>query len=704
MTALIDALLKQELITREQLDDARDKQLGAKNPIQELIVDMGFISEKKLMQISSKIFNMPVVKLQDDEIDEAAIKFITFEQAKRYGVFPVKVESKILYLAMSDPLDIVTIDDIKLITSLGVKAILCAKAEISEYIKKYYKSDDAVYDLLKNMVKEADVKLVDDEGSSDEKIINIDIVKGADTPVVRLANLILSDAIKSRATDVHIEPQEKIVEVRYRIDGYLKNIMKVPLEMRQHLIARVKIMALLDVAEHRKPQGGRCRIAVANRKVDLRISIMPTFYGEKAAIRLLDTKESRFELGNIGFEEKGLSVFKEEISRSQGMVLVTGPTGSGKTSTLYAALNYIKSETKNIVSIEDPIEYLIDGLNQMQVDPARNVTFANALRSVLRQDPNVILVGEVRDKETAEIAFQASLTGHMVFSTLHTNSAVSSIIRLLNIGLEPFLIASSLVLVVAQRLVRRVCPHCRVEYQPDEKLLKKFAVYLKEYNVSKFFKGKGCKECDYSGYLGRTAIFEVFKINEKIRSLISDKVSEDRIFEQAKKTGLITLANSGIRKVRDGFTTIEEVSNVTDVTEENSTVIVQNGKSQPAKILIVDDEEDILKILRKYFEHENYEVIQAGDGREAIEKAHKDKPDLVVMDVMMPNMDGFKATEILRSRLETATIPIVLLTAKIDKKSEIQGLKAGADDYITKPFDKDKLLARVGMLLKRRGF
>jgi len=520
---------------------------------------------------------------------------------------------------------------------------------------------------------------------------------------VRLVTLILSDAAKNKASDIHIEPQENFVNVRYRIDGYLKSIMKLPNKLHARLVTRVKILSDLDVAERRKSQDGRAMILVNGRKVDLRISIIPTYHGEKVALRLLDTREARIELDKIGLQQEELSIFTEAINRPQGMILATGPTGSGKTSTLYAALNFVKSETKNIITIEDPIEYLIADVTQMQINPVKDVTFANTLRSVLRQDPNVILVGEIRDKETAEIGFRASLTGHLVFSTVHTNNAISSVTRLLDIGLEPYLISSSLILIVAQRLIRLICPHCKEEYTPDKKLMDKFKIYIDKFDIKRFYKGKGCEQCGFAGFLGRTAIFEILKMNEKIRSLISNKASEDLILKEAKKGGLKLLTESGIAKVAAGLTTLEEVGKVVDIVEESEVAEIGREIRKTPKILAADDDEDILKVLGKRLNTAGYEVIKARDGKEAVEHAVKEMPDLIVMDVVMPNMDGFEATKLLRSKLQTATIPILMLTAKKDKESEIKGLDYGADDYITKPFDLDKLLARIEMLLRRVG-
>ena len=702
---LIAGLVKEGLVTNEQVEDARQKQAGAKRPIQELLVEMGFVKEEDVIKTASEVFKMPVADLDKERTEPEAVKKVPYEKARRYGVCPLRIEGGSLVLAMSDPQDMIAIDDISFITGLPVKRVLSPKSQISELVARLYQSDDVLYDLLKNIVDDTKVGLAR-ESETVGHAVGIDELKEGGSPIVKLINLILSDAIKSRASDIHVEPQEDLVEVRYRIDGDLKNIMKVPKKMQARLVARIKIMADLDIAEIRKPQDGRTRITANGVKTDLRISIIPAFHGEKVVLRLLGTGKAGLKLEQIGFPPKELQIYKEAIVRPQGMILVTGPTGSGKTSTLYATLNQIKSEKKNIITIEDPIEYLIDGLNQIQTNPFKDVTFATGLRSILRQDPNVILVGEIRDRETADIAFRSSQTGHLVFSTLHTNNAIATITRLMDIGLEPYLIASSLIIIIAQRLVRVICPHCKEEYVPDAKLLAGFAGLAGGREIRKAYKGKGCEKCAFTGYFDRVAIIELLNITDKIRELITRKASEGEILEEAKKDGFRSLAEAGMEKVIMGITTLEEVAKVAGAAKEAPLAEASPAPGPAAvsgatKILVADDEEDILKVIGMRLKSAGYEVIMARNGKEAVEFAFRDKPDLIVMDVMMPILSGFDATKMLRSRLETATVPILMLTARKDKEGELEGLDAGADDYMTKPFDKDKLLARIKMLLRR---
>lgn len=434
----------------------------------------------------------------------------------------------------------------------------------------------------------------------------------------------------------------------------------------------------------------------------MRISTIPAYYGENIVLRLLDPKAAKIQLKELELEETALNVFLEAINKPQGMILVTGPTGSGKTSTIYAALNHIKNQTKNIVTIEDPIEYLIDGINQMQINPIKDVTFATGLRSILRQDPNVILVGEIRDNETAEIAFRASLTGHLVFATLHTNSAVSAVTRLLDIGLESRIISSSIALIIAQRLVRVICPSCKEPYVPEKGLVDKFNIYLEKYKIPVYYRGKGCEECRYIGYRGRMGLFEIFKNNERLRALISERANEDEIFKEAKMSGLRSLAEAGIERVALGVTTLEEVARITDVVEERELNKTKDNLSK-LRVLVVDDDMLIRKMVIEAFDKEKdrFEFVEAENGQQALRLIHNAKPDLLISDLVMPEMDGFELTRTLRSHLETASIPIIMLTSQRNKESEIKGFDTGADDYITKPFDKDKFLARARMLLRK---
>lgn len=706
MVSLTDLLLEEKLLTKEQLEDARDRQLGAKKPIHEVIVNMGFLTEDKLMAVASRAYSLPVVDLNNEKADSQVLQLLTYEQVKRYGVFPLRIEQGELVVAMSDPLDLVTLDDMRVLTKMGIRPVLSTKSNISHFIEEFYAIDDDTYDFVKNIGDDLNVVPIEEDGE-EKGLFEVEATGMDKSLAVRLTNFVLSEAVKLKASDIHVEPYEKFIEIRFRIDGILKSIKKFPVGISRLIIARIKALSQMDISETRKPQDGRSKVEIGEKKVDLRISIIPTYFGEKIVIRLLDYSQTRKTIESLGFQGSELKLFKESIRKPQGIVLITGPTGSGKTSTIYAALNAIKSEAVNVITIEDPIEYLMEGVNQIQVNPYKDVTFAKGLRSILRQDPNVIFIGEIRDSETAGIAFRAALTGHLVFSTLHTNSAIASIVRLQDVGLDLHIIASSLISVIAQRLVRVICPHCKQPYRPNNDIIEKFKLFIEKHDVLQFYKGNGCEKCNYSGYSGRTAIFEILKNDERIQSLISNKASEKEILNEARKSGFMTLSEAGVVKVSQGLTTLDEVERISEVgwqeddSKKEKVLPPSASAGKLLRILVVDDEDDIRKVICKRLKDAGYEVLQARTGKEALACAFRENPDLIIMDVMMPEMDGLEATKKIRANLQTVSIPVIMLTAKQDKHSELAGLDAGADDYIAKPFDGNKLITRIRMLLQR---
>ena len=702
MRTLVEELLNQGLITEEQLEEARIKQIGAKKPLQDLLVEMGFVNEGDIVRIMSNIFSMPIAELDNEKIDKSAVSIVPYELAKRYGIFPIRKEGNTLFIAMSDPVDVVAIDEIKSAVNMDIEPLLASKSDISANIEKYYNSHDVLYDLFKNITG-TDKNNPLGDGKNKGFALEDNVTGGKFGPVTRMMNFLLSDAVGARASDIHIEPQEDIVKIRYRIDGDLREIINLPKKLLAPIVARIKVMSKLNVAESRISQDGRASVFTHGRKIDVRVSILPAYYGEKVVLRILDGKQAMINIDELGFEKDDLIYIKEILRKPQGMILVTGPTGSGKTSTLYGALNFIRNEAKNIVTIEDPIEYLIEGVTQIQVNPVKNLTFATGLRSILRQDPNVILVGEIRDRETADIAFRSSLTGHLVLSSLHTTNSVASITRLLDIGLEPYLISSSLIAIIAQRLVKKICPYCKAEYKLADDIRDKFKNHIERLSITKFYRGKGCQKCLFTGFLGRVGVFEIFRLGEDIKTMISAKAGEEEILKEARKRGLKLLMEAAFEKVAEGITTIEEIANIVDFSQEE--VLPEEPKvrkRERPKIIIADDEEHIRKVLEMRLKSGGYDVIKANNGKEAVELALREKPDLIIMDIMMPEMDGFEATKALKSRLETAVIPIMMLTAKKDVDSELKGIDIGADDYMTKPFDGQRLLARVKMLLRRK--
>jgi type IV pilus assembly protein PilB len=490
-------------------------------------------------------------------VDPEAVKMIPERMAKAFCLLAVSRTEETLKVAMEDPLDVVATDTIKACTNREIEPVIAQKEEIIEAIAKYYAETLDLEKSIQDLVTFETGEPGDGEPDIDQLKVEAD-----DAPVVRLVNLLLLQALEYRATDIHIEPRERTLSVRFRIDGTLVEVKSPPKKMQSAIISRIKILSDLDIAERRLPQDGRCRIRVGRRHIDIRVSSLPTAYGEKVVMRLLDKANLFANIEELGLEPKEQEKFINAIERPHGMMLVTGPTGSGKTTTLYSALNYINSPDKNIITVEDPVEYELEGINQVQVKPEIGLDFASALRSILRQDPDVIMIGEIRDLETAKIAVQSALTGHLVFSTLHTNDAVSSVTRLVNMGVEPYLIVSCLNMVVAQRLVRRICPYCKAESTPSSKTLKYLEPEMAKGNGVKFYRGMGCEHCAEVGFRGRTAIYEILQLDGVIGELVSKGASEDQLQKKALEEGMVTLLTCGVDKVKQGLTTIEEVLRV----------------------------------------------------------------------------------------------------------------------------------------------
>ncbi len=546
--------MSQGLVTYEQVQEARQRALGSKRPLQDELVNMGFVTEDQIVNFfQSADSTIETVDLYSAKIDPNAVNLVPYDLTQKRGLIPIGVKDNTLICAMSNPFDIIAMDEIKQLTGFAVKPMVASRRAIMEAVKRDYNLDESVYDLYKNLPEGEDITIIRDGKDGHESIFELE-EDAKMIPIIKLVNMMITDAIKMRSSDIHLEPKTNELELRYRIDGVLRKIMGLPMELLPALISRIKILSELDIAERRKPQDGRARIKFRDKEIDLRISILPTFLGEKAVIRILDTEAAGGELEVVGFSEKELKQYHSFLNRPQGMLLITGPTGSGKTTTLYASLKHLNDGTKNITTVENPVEYQLDGINQIQINEAAGVNFASSLRSILRQDPNIILVGEIRDLETAEIAFQASQTGHLVLSTLHTNNAVSSITRLIDIGVEPYLVASSVIAIIAQRLVRKLCRNCREPYQPDKGILSRLSLPPGDYT---FYRKTGCEECGFSGYQGRIAIFEILATNEKIKNLIAINDPESTVFEAARTNGLQLLAEADLDKVITGITSLE---------------------------------------------------------------------------------------------------------------------------------------------------
>jgi len=557
---LIDAAL----ITQEQYEIGMKKHSENQVPLRNILVEMGFVTEENLMAFLGESIGMPFIRNLFNKItDPTVINFIPEKTCRQYMAMPLFKTGEVLTIAMGDPFDVFAIDDLQSIAKCKVEAVLSKKDEIVNVIDSYYGSKDPLHDIVSGMEKDEALEIIQDD---DSRVVSEEQTEVVDAPIIRLVNTMISQAIKDRASDIHVEPEEKKLGIRYRIDGVLRETMVPPKRLQPAIISRIKIMAGMDISTKRTPQDGRFKIRVEKKDIDIRISTIPTIYGEKVVMRLLDQTSVCSNLEDIGFNKDTCKQFRDLIDRPYGIILVTGPTGSGKTTTLYYALQEINSPEKNIVTIEEPVEYELEGINQISVNVKAGVTFAEGLKSILRQDPDVIMVGEVRDLETANIAVRAALTGHLVFSTLHTNDAASSIARLIDMGVPPYLVTSSVSCILAQRLVRKVCEKCKEPFTPTPEMLSELDLDGTAEGYT-FYKGKGCEDCAQTGYFGRIGVFEFMVIDKELRNLIHTGCSGDDIKVAAQKTGMKLLWEDGKEKIKKGVTTIEELKRVTFMEE-----------------------------------------------------------------------------------------------------------------------------------------
>jgi len=552
-----DILIEQGLITPQQLEEALKMQKeGDKKRLGEVLTEIGAISKEELYETLQYIYETEYVDLSNYVIDPEIISFISKETALRFKLIPISKNDDELIIAMANPLDIYAIDFIRDHTKAKkIKSLLATEEDVLNAITNYYELSE-----YNDIIEKLGTETIFEE---EEDLKKLEAVS-KEALVIQLINILIVQGVKDNASDIHIEPNEKRLLIRFRIDGILHDIKTLPNKMKSAVISRIKILAKMDIAERHLPQNGRFQVKFGTREVDLSASTVPTVFGEKVVLKLLDKSKELIKLEQLGFIPEQLEEFKSLISKSYGVILLTGPTGSGKTTTLYAALNEVNSKDKNIVTIEDPVEHKLDRINQIQIEPKIKLTFANALRSILRQDPNIIMVGEIRDTEIAQIAVQAALTGHLVLSTLHTNDAASALTRLIDMDIETFLISSSVIGVIAQRLVRVICEKCKEEYIPGKDVLSGLNIKgnLKKGGKIKLYRGKGCSFCKNTGYYGRTSIYEIIVLDEEIRSLIISKASSNVITDAAIKKGMKTLKNSGLEKALQGITTIEEVLRV----------------------------------------------------------------------------------------------------------------------------------------------
>ncbi len=586
-----EILVRENLISPQHLREALDYQREHGGRLGFNLVKLGLVSDDMITAVLSRQYGIPSVNLELFQIDSQVLHLIPQEVAQKYSVLPLSRVGASLTLAMVDPTNVFAMDDVKFMTGLNVEPVVVAEASIQHAISKYYGSSKEIElaPTVDEVVMDAAVTKTGNTGITHADLVSLDTIDfdvdraedvevledneeidlstlsriSEDAPVVRLVNVLLVDALRRGASDIHVEPYEKELRIRFRIDGVLYDVMRPPLKMRDALISRVKIMSKLDISEKRLPQDGRIKIKVKvdarSRELDFRVSTLPTLFGEKVVLRLLDKENLMLDMTKLGFEPESLVKFQRNISKPYGMVLVTGPTGSGKTNTLYSALQSLNTIQTNIMTAEDPVEFNLMGINQVQMKEQIGLNFAAALRAFLRQDPNIILVGEIRDFETAEIAIKAALTGHLVLSTLHTNDAPSTISRLMNMGIEPFLVATSVNLIQAQRLIRRICKDCKREHPTPPEALIEVGFSAEDAKALKTYKGKGCSTCNNTGYKGRIGLYEVMEVNDDIRELILIGASSLELRKKAIEDGMITLRESGLHKIRAGLTTLEEV-------------------------------------------------------------------------------------------------------------------------------------------------
>jgi type IV pilus assembly protein PilB len=549
-----DVLVDEGLITREQLASASAEQEREGRSLGRVLIEMGVIKEADLVAALAGQLGLGFVDLADHSIDPQAVSLLPEPVARRYRALPIGFEDSQLIVAMSDPANVFALDDIRTITGMEVKPVVATVADVENAIRRYGHFEQSA----ENIVSEA-------ASAADERATDLDAMPSAveEAPIVRLVNLLITQAVSDRASDIHIEPMERDLRIRYRIDGVLHEVMRSPKNIQNGLLSRLKVMADINIAERRVPQDGRVGLVVGGKAVDLRMATLPTVYGEKIVIRILDKTSALLKLEQLGFMEQPYTRYEEGFRKPYGTVLVTGPTGSGKSTTLYATLNIINSVDRNIITVEDPVEYRLAGISQMQVNPKAGLTFSTALRSILRADPDVVLIGEIRDRETALIAVEAALTGHLVLSTLHTNDAASAITRLIEMGVEPYLVASALDCIVAQRLARQLCDRCKKAYKPTEAELQTAGFSDEEVvSIRELYRPEGCPHCGKTGYRGRLGLYEVMPVSEEIERLAAERRSSEEIRKLAMEQGMIPLRDDGLAKVRQGVTSLEEIFRV----------------------------------------------------------------------------------------------------------------------------------------------
>jgi type IV pilus assembly protein PilB len=684
------------------------------------------MTDRQLAELLAPALKLRLVDLASHTVDPVVTRLMKETLVTKYEALPLRLEGNTLDVATVNPLDLEALKAVEFATGKRVHFVVASRTEIHDAIRHTYRLEESLEQFLQN-VPDQDISLT--ELHDDGRDLRMLAADAELPPVVKLADLLFVEGIKAGASDVHVEPTADGVVVRYRIDGMLEEGFHFPKWLQNPMVARLKVMARMDIAERRVPQDGRIQVRYQNRTIDLRVSTLPMQHGEKVTMRILDATRALISLDRLGLGAGDQQRVRDAASKPQGLILVTGPTGSGKTTTLYALIRAIRSTTTNIITIENPVEYQLKGINQVEINEKQGLTFASVLRSVLRQDPDVILVGEIRDTETAKVAFQAAQTGHLVLSTLHTNDSAATVSRLVDLGIEPYLIASSVNLIMAQRLARRVCQSCGVPAELPDEAAQSLRVPAKH---PAYRRGEGCPACRQSGYAGRVGIYEIVPISGTIGRMIESGAAESAVRSQARTEGFSTLAQDAIQKLTTGMTTAEEILRVVQIAADEarceacqkayavgpascphcgastasaapSPTTAAASPTRSFKALVVDDNADIRNIVRAVLQAANLglSVLTAQDGIEAVEIAVRDRPDIVILDVSMPDMDGFEVCRRLRADMKTAFVPVLMLTANGGEAHVTAGFGAGADDYVVKPFRREDLVARVRRMLER---
>lgn len=695
MKRIGEILIAKGYITKDDLEKALSEQGETREKIGEIFLKKRIITDDDLANVLSEQLKIPVADVHPEKISQNLLSLFVQSYMRKNRFLPLEISGRKLVIATDNPVNSELISEAAFITGMDILVSVARTAEMDRAFNELFGRENLFVemndDFLETSAVSAKMKREDEEKST--------------KPVVRLVNAVILDAIKLRASDIHFEPQENTLIVRYRIDGFLHEHLRIPKSAERMVISRIKIMARMDITQSRKPQDGNIQLYVAKKDISLRVSTLPIMNGEKIVIRILDKSKIMISMESLGLSEEHIRIIRRNMEKSQGIILVTGPTGSGKTTTLYSVLQELDYGHKNVSTIEDPIEYTIKGINQTQIDTKSGMTFAAALRTLLRQDPNVVLVGEIRDTETASTAFKAAMTGHLIFSTLHTNDEISTIVRLRDLDIAPYLISDGLLLIIAQRLVRKVCRECATERDADDE--ERLFLGLERGGKIQAANPKGCESCGFTGYRGVIGIYGVLETNQKIKEMIEKSAHVNVMNDYLERQGYRSIMADGVGKVLSGVTTADELKRVLDIGrfegERRNRESAKSEREGEAKILIVDDVKTVRVMLKALLESEGFSVAEAENGRDAFRILKEGGCSLLVTDVSMPEMNGFQLLDAVREDEKLRGMPVIMLTSQSESESEVKGLKSGADDYISKPIDPERVILRVKNLLKRSG-